>query len=96
VRGDTVGWEEPWVDDGEIGGDDGEEEEEEADDLRDVEVVVGVENEGEDDERGDGEADDDACYGLGPGFVIVGKHAGITSVLLALRVITDAAKRPSR
>jgi hypothetical protein len=84
VWGDAVGWEEPGIDDSQVGGDDGEEEKEEADDLRDVEGVVGLENESEDDEGDDGEADDDACYGFGPGFVIVGKHAGSPLVLLAL------------
>jgi hypothetical protein len=72
----VVGWQEPGIEDGEIGGDDGEEEEQEADDLRDVEGVVGIENEGETGEGDDGETDNDARYGLGPGFVIAGKHLG--------------------
>jgi hypothetical protein len=85
VRGDAVGREEPGIEDGEVGGDDREEEEQEADDLRDVEVVVGFENEGEDDQGGNGEADNDACDGLGPGFVIVGKHAGLPFILPDIR-----------
>ena len=90
--GQAVGREEPGIDDGEIGGDDGEEEEDEADDLRDVEGVVSLENESENDQGDDGEADDDARDCLCPGFVIVGKHAGLPLVC----VITDAAKWSSR
>jgi hypothetical protein len=79
VWGDAVGWEEPGIDDGQVGGDDGEEEKEEADNLRDVEGVVGLENEGEDDQADDGETDDNAGYGFGPGFAIAGKHLGFLS-----------------
>jgi hypothetical protein len=68
------GWDQPGIEDGQVGWHDGEEEEEEADDLRDAEGVVGVEYEGQDDEAGNGRADDDACYGLRPWFVTVGKH----------------------
>lgn len=82
VRWDAVGWDEPGIDDGEVGGDDGEEEEEEADDFGNVEGVVGLENEGEDDQSDDGEADDDAGYSLGPGFAIAGKHLGFLSTCL--------------
>jgi hypothetical protein len=78
--GDTVGREKPGIEDGEVGGDDGEEEEDEADDFRDVEGVVGLENEGEDDQRDNGEADNDASDCLGPGSVIAGKHLGFPLV----------------
>jgi hypothetical protein len=82
VRGNAVGRKEPGIDDGEVGGDDGEEEEHEADDLGDVEGVVGLESEGENDEGEDGETDYDTCNSFGPGFVIAGKHAGLPFILL--------------
>ena len=74
VGGELFAGEKPWVEDGEVWRDDGEEEQEEADDLGDVEGVVGLENEGQNDQTDDGGADDDAGYGLCPRFLIAGKH----------------------
>ena len=71
-----LGGQQPGVDDGEVGGDDGQEEQEEADDLGDVEGVVGLENKGQNDKGDDSEADDDTCNCLGPGPLITGKHLG--------------------
>jgi hypothetical protein len=73
VGRDVFGAKEPGIEDGEVGWNDGEEEKEEADDLGDVKGAVSVENEGQNDQSDDGEADDDAGYGFGPGLVSVGK-----------------------
>ena len=68
-----LGAEEPGIEDGEVGWNDGEEEEKETDDLGDVKGVVRIENKGQGDQTNDGEADDDAGDGFGPWLVSVGK-----------------------
>jgi hypothetical protein len=72
----------PRVNDGKVRRHNSEEQEEEADDLRDVEGVVRLENEGENDEGDDGKEDNDPGYSLGPGFVIAGEHLGSPLLLL--------------
>ena len=63
---------EPGIDDGQVRRDYGEEEKEDTYDFGDVEGVVGLENEGQNDQTDDGSADHDAGYGLRPRFLIAG------------------------
>jgi hypothetical protein len=66
----------PGIEHGEIWWDDGEEEQEDADHLWDVKHVSALKKERQADQRNDRHADHDACKGLCPGFVVIGKHLG--------------------
>jgi hypothetical protein len=74
VLRDLFAGKQPGVQDGEVGRHDGEEEQEDADDFRDVEGVIRLENKGQNNQTEDGSADDDTGYGLRPRFLIAGKH----------------------
>jgi hypothetical protein len=71
-----VGGKYPGVEDGEVGRDDGEEEQDDTDDLGNVKHVAALEKERQADQRDNRHADDGACKGLCPGFVVIGKHSG--------------------
>jgi hypothetical protein len=70
----VLGGQDPGIEDGQVWGNDGEEEQEDADHLWDVKHVSTFKKEGQADQRNDRHADHDACKGLCPGFVVIGKH----------------------
>jgi hypothetical protein len=78
----VFGRENPRIENGEIGWDDGEEEEKDSDDLWNVKRVMGLQEVGEDDKANHGCAYNDAGYCLCPGFAIAGKHKGSLSSCL--------------
>jgi hypothetical protein len=81
------GREQPGVEDGEVGWDDGEEQEKDSYDLGDVQAVVSIQEISQDGECDKCSADYDAGYGLCPGFVIIGKHLGTPFFVLDSGVI---------
>jgi hypothetical protein len=83
----VLGREQPRIDDGEVGWDDGEEEEEDSYDLRDVQAVVNLEKVCQNRQCNKGGADDDAGYSLCPGLVIIGKHLGTPFFVLSSGVV---------
>jgi len=65
----------PGIEHGEVGWDDGEEEQEDANHLRDVEHIAALKKQRQADQCNNRYADDGACKGLCPGFVVIRKHS---------------------
>ena len=66
----------PGIKYGQVWWNDGEEEQEDADHLWDVKHVSALKEERQADQRNNRHADDRACKGLCPGFVVIRKHCG--------------------